>query len=125
MFKICLVFSIYKSKVDTVKMFCMQYFYYLLCIYIYIYIYNFHIYQFDGQFALVILNTPLFNLRYRVVCIGQCTELLKQKKGVCLDEEVSGIQDYQMMGDSRHDGVSVFTYRRRLVTGARGVFVTL
>ncbi|KAA0183963.1 hypothetical protein HAZT_HAZT009845 [Hyalella azteca] len=49
-----------------------------------------------------------------------CTELLNQKKGVCLDDEVGGIQDYQLMTSSRDDGVSVFTYRRRLQTADDG-----
>lgn len=49
-----------------------------------------------------------------------CTELLKQKKGVCLDEEVGGIQDYQIMSSTREDGVSIFTYRRRLITADSG-----
>jgi len=49
-----------------------------------------------------------------------CTELLKQKRGVCWDEEVGGIQDYQIMSTSRADGVSVYTYRRRLNTADHG-----
>uniref|UniRef100_A0A6A7FRZ4 Protein Skeletor, isoforms B/C-like n=2 Tax=Hirondellea gigas TaxID=1518452 RepID=A0A6A7FRZ4_9CRUS len=49
-----------------------------------------------------------------------CTKLLNQKKGVCPDEQVGGIQDYQLMSSIRNDGITVFTYRRRLITADTG-----
>ena len=46
----------------------------------------------------------------------QCTNVVGQNRGVCEDDLVGGNQDYQFHSHVGNDGISIFTFRRRLAT---------
>lgn len=46
----------------------------------------------------------------------QCVKVLGQYKGVCQDSLVGGADDNQLHTAVREDGISVITYRRKLIS---------
>ncbi|KAB7502787.1 Protein Skeletor [Armadillidium nasatum] len=57
---------------------------------------------------------------YNLTSYFPCTELVGQRKGVCDDEDVGGQNSYQPLTSSRGDGISVFNFRRPMVTADSG-----
>ncbi|KAL1138299.1 hypothetical protein AAG570_009987 [Ranatra chinensis] len=51
---------------------------------------------------------------YNITANSPCVKVLGQYKGVCRDELVGGMENYQLLTSSREDGVNTFTFRRDL-----------
>ncbi|KAK7603035.1 hypothetical protein V9T40_003034 [Parthenolecanium corni] len=61
-----------------------------------------------------------FAVDYNVTAKSPCVKVLGQYKGVCQDSLVGGADDNQLHTAVREDGISVITYRRKLISSDPG-----
>lgn len=54
---------------------------------------------------------------YNITSLAPCVQVLGQYKGVCRDDIVGGLNDFQLNTYKRSDGINTITLRRTLVSG--------
>lgn len=57
-----------------------------------------------------------YSVDYNITSLAPCVQVLGQNKGVCRDDVVGGLNDFQLNTYSRKDGINTITFRRTLIS---------
>lgn len=57
---------------------------------------------------------------YNITSLAPCVQVLGQNKGVCRDQEVGGLDSFQLLTFQRENGISTITFRRTLISADDG-----